>query len=511
MEILVHISAPTTRQDDDHFRAQALAYLEFEPCRTASIIESESIDERQEECLVNSTIRDIFRTSAAKNLEASPPPSSKRPLDSVHLVEQADNDLYGSFPSVTSLSNCSQEQTSLNSDSRPDPGKASVLQRSKDPMEQLEFIQPLWKPQQRLSAGEALRPSPKSKRRPTNAAEFDSILFYEESQLAAAALQSQLSDSPSFSFESELAPSNANSESPKPLHFSPENPLTSRIGKDNENNFRSLNTSPNLPNSSKQLASFGLNSSIFTTLMGEPDMMHSTPKPSCEVGSSQSLEKQFMMGEDVISRPTSIKRSQLELEMGHKKDAERQPSSGEDVIDPEMNESYQIAKSTSSGAMSFLSIPLEVLPPGPRISDFTPTSWPSQSTKALDMLRDAPENVGRFKPLWTTRNLAMDERGHWQIETANWKQKLQYTFWYDLANFVRRGDAGWGVTLHREPPNPENENDGNGDGLGQVQLYCWGELIEHTYLLLWLYSNGNVRGSSLQWIDSADAVVVQMP
>jgi hypothetical protein len=511
MEILVHISAPTTRQDDDHFRAQALAYLEFEPCRTASIIESEGIDERQEECVVNSTLQDIFRTSTAKNLEASPSPSFKRPLDSVHPVEQADNDLYGSFPSVTSLSNCSQEQTSLNGGSQPDPSKASVLQRSKDLMEQLEFIQTLRKPQQRLSASGALRPSPRTKGRPTNAAEFDSILFYEESQLAAAALQSQLSDSPSFSFESELAPSNANRESPKPLHFSPENPLTSRIRKDNENNFRSLNISPNLPNSSEQPASFGLNSSISTTLMGEPDMMHSTPNPSCEVGSSQSLEKQFMVGEDVINCSTSIKRSQLGLGMGHKQDAERQPSSGEDVIDPEMNESYQITKGTSSGAMSFLSIPLEVLPPGPRISDFTPTSWPSQSTKALDMLRDAPENVGRFKPLWTTRNLAMDERGHWQIETANWEQKLQYTFWYDLANFVRRGYAGWGVTLHREPPNPENENNGNGDGLGQVQLYSWGELIEHTYLLLWLYSNGKVRGSSLQWIDSADAVIVQMP
>ena len=510
MEILVHISAPTTRQDDDRFRAQALAYLEFEPCRTASIIESEGIDERQEECLVNSTLQDIFRTSIAKNLETSPSPSSKRPLDSVHPFEQADNDLYGSFPSVTPLSNYSQEQTSLNSGSQPDPGKASVLQRSKDPIEQLEFIQTLRKPQQRFSASGALRPSLRSKRRPTNAAEFDSILFYEESQLAAAALQSQLPDSPSFSFESELASSNANSGSPKPLHLLPENPLTSRIGKDNENNFRSLNTSPNLPNS-KQLASFGLNSSIFTTLMDEPDMMHSTSNSSCEVGSSQSLEKQFMMGKDVISRPTLIKRSQLELEMGHKQDAERQPSSGEDVIDPEMNESYQITKGTSSGAMSFLSIPLEVLPPGPRISDFTPTSWPSQSTEALDTLRDAPENVGRFKPLWTTRNLAMDERGHWQIETANWEQKLQYTFWYDLANFVRRGYAGWGITLHREPPNSENENNGNGDGLGQVQLYSWGELIEHTYLLLWLYSNGKVRGSSLQWIDSVDAVVVQMP
>jgi len=511
MEILVHISAPTTRQDDDHFRAQALAYLEFEPCRTASIIESEGIDERWEECLVNSTLQDISRTPTAKNLEASASPSSKRPLGSLHPVEQADNDLYGSFPSVTPLSNCSQEHTSLNGGSQPDPGKASVLQRSKDPIEQLAFIQTLRKSQQRLSASGALRPSPRSKRRPTNAADFDSILFYEESQLAAAALQSQLPDSPSFSFESELAPSNANSESPKPLHFSPENPLTSRIGKDNENNFRSLNTSPNLSNPSKQPASFGLNSSISTALMGELDMMHSTPNPSCEVGSSQSLETQFMMGEDVISRPTSIKRSQLELGMGHKQDAERQLSSGEDLIDPEMNESYQITKGTSSGVMSFLSIPLEVLPPGPRISDFTPTSWPSQSTKALDILRDAPENVGRFKPLWTTRNLAMDERGHWHIETANWEQKLQYTFWYDLANFVRRGYAGWGVTLHREPPNPENENNGNGDGLGQVQLYSWGELIEHTYLLLWLYSNGKVRGSSLQWIDSADAIVVQMP
>ncbi|OCL05587.1 hypothetical protein AOQ84DRAFT_94655 [Glonium stellatum] len=495
VEILVHISAPTTRHDDDHFRAQALAYLDFEPCHEAPIIQSERVDERPED-----------RMPIIKHLEESPSPKSGRLLNVENSIERAGSDLYGSFPFATPLSAFSDEQPSPNHSFRSDPDESSIRLSSNSRIGQLELIQTLWKTQQRLGI------SPSNGRRPTSAVVSDSVIFYEESQFAAAALQSQLLDSPSSSFESEVQLSNVNSEPLESLHSQLENRLTSRAGKDSENDSRHVSALPNLPPKSLEHHEHSeINRPIFSTLSRESHMIHSIPEPSYEVGRGQSSEMQFMRGVNGTSRPMSIKRAQPEFKKGYKRGTEGQLLSGEDGIRLERDESHQSTQGSSSDAALCLSIPLEVLPPGPRVSEFTPTTWPSQSTEALNMLKDAPENSGRFKPACTTRELAVDERGYWKIETANWHYKLQYTLWHDLANFIRRGDAGWGITLHREPPSSKNESYGGVNGLGQVQLYCWGELVEHTYLLLWLYSNGKVQGSGLQWIDSADAVVVQMP
>jgi hypothetical protein len=43
-----------------------------------------------------------------------------------------------------------------------------------------------------------------------------------------------------------------------------------------------------------------------------------------------------------------------------------------------------------------------------------------------------------------------------------------------------------------------------------ICVYCWGEVVEHVYLLLYVASDGRVRRMGLQWIDADGAVVVQM-
>jgi hypothetical protein len=43
-----------------------------------------------------------------------------------------------------------------------------------------------------------------------------------------------------------------------------------------------------------------------------------------------------------------------------------------------------------------------------------------------------------------------------------------------------------------------------------VRLYCWGEVVEHFWLLLWLCSNGMVASLGLRWIDADGVAVVGM-
>lgn len=45
----------------------------------------------------------------------------------------------------------------------------------------------------------------------------------------------------------------------------------------------------------------------------------------------------------------------------------------------------------------------------------------------------------------------------------------------------------------------------------QLKVYAWGEIAMHIYLLLFLASERRVRGMGLQWRDSRDEIVVQMP
>ena len=47
-------------------------------------------------------------------------------------------------------------------------------------------------------------------------------------------------------------------------------------------------------------------------------------------------------------------------------------------------------------------------------------------------------------------------------------------------------------------------------GLGLVKVFCWGEVVPHVYLLLYVASNNRVRKSGLQWVDAEGEVVVRM-
>ncbi|KAF1948796.1 hypothetical protein CC80DRAFT_495124 [Byssothecium circinans] len=153
-----------------------------------------------------------------------------------------------------------------------------------------------------------------------------------------------------------------------------------------------------------------------------------------------------------------------------------------------------------ASAFDFQNLPFEVVPPAPKVSVETPGTLPSQITKVLHLLKQ--QNPKRFTPSKISRNLAADERGHWFVDTKAWSIQVQGEFWTSLSEYIESDKFGWGVTLHREADQPRQ--------LGIVRLYCWGEIVEHTWLSLWLCSHGKVAVTGASWLDGGENAVIKV-
>ena len=163
-------------------------------------------------------------------------------------------------------------------------------------------------------------------------------------------------------------------------------------------------------------------------------------------------------------------------------------------------EASQYAIDRDGDQLDFSNLPTDAFPPPPAISVESPTALPSQITKHLAVLKT--RNPDRFKPLRVGRSLQPDERGYWRIDCTKMRPDLQQDFWSSLYGHVCSGRIGWGTTLHRDSDSAY--------ALGVVRLYCWGEVVEHFWLLLWLCSNGMVVSLGLRWIDADGVAVVEM-
>ncbi|KAK3722237.1 hypothetical protein LTR37_002670 [Vermiconidia calcicola] len=168
-----------------------------------------------------------------------------------------------------------------------------------------------------------------------------------------------------------------------------------------------------------------------------------------------------------------------------------------------------------------------IKPPGPAASL---EKYTTHVTDALRHLVENPDISHSYKPVSVARELRPLERGYWLIDCSPWDLELQIHFWQSLAKFIGDGRMGWGVWCTREQEgcsqsgesriDTENRvNDGsrgnNGGamqqlGIGNVKVFCWGEVVKHVFLLLYIASKSKVRKEGLQWIDAAEKVVVQM-
>ncbi|KAJ9627270.1 hypothetical protein H2203_003732 [Taxawa tesnikishii (nom. ined.)] len=168
-------------------------------------------------------------------------------------------------------------------------------------------------------------------------------------------------------------------------------------------------------------------------------------------------------------------------------------------------------------------------PPSPIVTPPTPPTsiqpFRTHVTPSLNILMNNADLTDRYKPQSITREPRVSERGHWLVDPSSWAPGLQVEFWQFLERMVGQGNAGWGVWCARENAREEAVEGGLEDGgrsgggrgseqasggLGVVKVFCWGEVVRHVYLMLYVASKSKIRKTKAQWRDAEEEVVVQM-
>jgi hypothetical protein len=216
------------------------------------------------------------------------------------------------------------------------------------------------------------------------------------------------------------------------------------------------------------------------------NILHSTVRPKSPVAQPTSSEERAFQegvaGAGIPCTQSSVSAVQSE----------------EEAFDDIVNETFPCP-------LDFSQLPLEVYPPAPEISTKAPGTLPSQVTTYLKTNTKRKPDI--FKAVEILRPLRSDERGCWVVETREWTREAQYHFWTTLSQLLREGKLGWGLSLHREP----KDSDRRYVGLGKVRLYCWGEVVEQIWEVLWTCSLGELSGSGSKWLDAEEIVVISVP
>jgi len=119
-------------------------------------------------------------------------------------------------------------------------------------------------------------------------------------------------------------------------------------------------------------------------------------------------------------------------------------------------------------------------------------------TTGLKKLASDLQVPKRFRPERQSRGLRPFERGYWSLDCSDWTPQLRSEAWVFLANYVGGGVAGWGVWCRRDP------------GFNILKVYCWGHVVAHIFLLIYLASRRKILFTGATWTDANGEVVIMM-
>jgi hypothetical protein len=450
-ELLVHISTPATRQNDQLYRSLADAYLDFKPHQNHA---EGSPQQDAPSQIVSPRVSD-----------PTPPNKGSSFRESINTsILSTSKDSYGSFPSHLSSDGYSKGYVGA-SDYVVEDNFAPTSSR----LARLERIHQNWKAQatpksSAASKQESIRDIPSS---PEDA----DTAFIEDTQAAVQALQSQLQDSFSMTWED-----------------------TSEDGSDAYNVKQEVPLSPTEPVEGTTVITAGQPISSSVT---------SSPKvPRLAVGQYEIMELEGARKQSEDETPASSK--------SHPKsgsvDPEQQESlrsddalkPGSTLAEEKASENNNMDKvDDSSSHIDFTDYPELVQSPPPKTGVESPEIWPSQVTPYLAAIKAQYPN--RFKPIKTLRNPVGNERGYWLIDCSTWPAQAQKDLWDGVREPLQDGRLGWTPSLYRE--------NGTSETLGRVHVFNWGEMAEHMWLLMWLCSKGRIAGARLQWMVGRDVII----
>jgi hypothetical protein len=104
----------------------------------------------------------------------------------------------------------------------------------------------------------------------------------------------------------------------------------------------------------------------------------------------------------------------------------------------------------------------------------------------------------RFKPESQARDLRPFERGYWLVDCASWDLDLKRSAWRFLTDYLGKGAAGWGTSCRRDRD------------FSWIRLYCWGCVVGHMYLVVYLMSRRKVLYTGTSWVGADGRKVVVM-
>jgi hypothetical protein len=149
---------------------------------------------------------------------------------------------------------------------------------------------------------------------------------------------------------------------------------------------------------------------------------------------------------------------------------------------------------------------LDVHSPSP--STGTGQIGPQNEAGFLPAIREKLPLEKHYRPKLVSRQLREHERGHWRIDTLTWDTKRKNRFWKMLREEIVRGICGWGVWATRR--DDEKVESGKSCRSSVVKVYCWGEIVGDMWLVLYMTSEGKVKGTNAAWVDGGGLAVVEM-
>ncbi|RDA83570.1 hypothetical protein CP532_4751 [Ophiocordyceps camponoti-leonardi (nom. inval.)] len=139
---------------------------------------------------------------------------------------------------------------------------------------------------------------------------------------------------------------------------------------------------------------------------------------------------------------------------------------------------------------------LEIIPPSPPVGNkpIDPTSLASE--KLLKLSHDLSS---RYRPTATSRTPDPLDRGYWLVDCSAWPSHARDETWLFLSNYLGAGLAGWAVWCRRSDAPHDS-----------IRLYCWACVAKHTFLLLYLASGRRVKATGARWYDAEGVVAIEV-
>jgi hypothetical protein len=140
----------------------------------------------------------------------------------------------------------------------------------------------------------------------------------------------------------------------------------------------------------------------------------------------------------------------------------------------------------------------EIRPPAAPIGtqDLDETNFVTETMENLAKALDLPK---RFRPASQARDLRPCERGYWLLERGLYNDDTFKKAWGFLHNYIGNGAAGWGVWCRRD------------ENWDWIKVYCWGSVVGHVHLVLYLATNREILHKGGNWVDADGQAVITLP